>query len=257
MKAMGRVIVFDTVFFMVAPRFLHFQATTSTIGHHAITVAMVLLWMEVWFYSNHRLLHTRWLYPIHAQHHKARVPNPITSLSYSIAERATLSVGGYVIPVLASHILPMTMEATIGVFVVTYVVNVVGHTNVEFFSENFPKTRLGRVFISVTFHSMHHARITGHYGLYTRFLDRAFGTEFSDYAEVHHRAASGEGLQTLGARLEPRGAFQDQTGRQPGELHDVNGEGHRHRPTGIETDKRRTESKTRIDGAELAWNNVA
>src|SRR2546427_5937141 len=42
--------------------------------------------------------------------------------------------------------------------------------------------------------SMHHARYTGHYGLFTTMLDRALGTYWDDYPEVHARAARGEGL---------------------------------------------------------------
>ena len=35
--------------------------------------------------------------------------------------------------------------------------------------------------------ALHHARLNGHYGLYTRWLDRRFGTEFDDYPAAQSR----------------------------------------------------------------------
>src|SRR5690606_5712092 len=42
-----------------------------------------------------------------------------------------------------------------------------------------------------TFHAMHHARYTGHYGLFTTVLDRVLGTAWDDTPEVQARAARG------------------------------------------------------------------
>ena len=65
----------------------------------------------------------------------------------------------------------------------------------------FEVSRGGHVFIAVSFHAMHHARRCGHYGLFTRVLDRALGTEHADYDAVQTRAATGRGLPRLGERL--------------------------------------------------------
>jgi sterol desaturase/sphingolipid hydroxylase (fatty acid hydroxylase superfamily) len=40
---------------------------------------------------------------------------------------------------------------------------------------------------STTYHSLHHARYTHNYGLATRFFDRLFSTEWTDYEKLFHR----------------------------------------------------------------------
>jgi sterol desaturase/sphingolipid hydroxylase (fatty acid hydroxylase superfamily) len=84
----------------------------------------------------------------------------------------------------------------------TYVLNVFGHTNVEALPASLPRTWAGRLIVSGSFHALHHARLQGHYGLFTQVLDRLCGTYFEDYPHVHARAASSHGLLTLGERCE-------------------------------------------------------
>jgi Delta7-sterol 5-desaturase len=45
----------------------------------------------------------------------------------------------------------------------------------------------GKVITSTTYHSLHHSRYTGNYGLGTRVLDKIFKTEWEDYERLYDR----------------------------------------------------------------------
>ena len=45
---------------------------------------------------------------------------------------------------------------------------------------------------TTTYHSLHHSRYTGNYGLGTRVLDRIFGTEWEDYERLYDRISRRE-----------------------------------------------------------------
>ncbi len=161
---------------------------------------LLFVWYEIWFYVTHRALHSKRLYFLHAQHHVAKVTHPLTSLSFGVIERAILQSGALLFVFGVGAVWPVSLKVIAGYFLLNYLLNVVGHLNVELFPPWFGHSALGRVLYSVSFHAMHHARYTGHYGLFTVVLDRAFGTAWEDYPEVQRRAAMGEGLITLGAR---------------------------------------------------------
>lgn len=42
---------------------------------------------------------------------------------------------------------------------------------------------------STTYHSLHHSRYTGNYGLGTRVLDKIFKTEWEDYERLYDRVS--------------------------------------------------------------------
>jgi sterol desaturase/sphingolipid hydroxylase (fatty acid hydroxylase superfamily) len=165
------------------------------------TYAWMFVGFEVWFYVTHRLLHTRALYRLHAQHHVAQVTDPLTSLSFSMAERLILMGGGFGLVVLAMQFMPVTRPAILAYVITNYVLNVFGHGNTEWLPERFVSSWAGRLFFTPTFHALHHARYQGHYGLFTPVLDRWLGTQFDDYAQVHARARAGTGLERIGERV--------------------------------------------------------
>jgi Delta7-sterol 5-desaturase len=159
------------------------------------------LWMyitfEVWFYVTHRLLHTKALYPLHAQHHVAKVTEPLTSLSFSISERIILIGGALGFVLLGSYLFSITQAGLFAYLLTNYALNILGHSNTEWFPSWFLKSPLGKIFLTPTFHAMHHARYQGNYGLFTTVLDRWCSTSFADYEAVHQLAREGRGLHRL------------------------------------------------------------
>ena len=53
-------------------------------------MAVLLVWNDIHFYANHRLLHTRWLRRFHAQHHRSLVTTPFSTYSFHPLEAALL-----------------------------------------------------------------------------------------------------------------------------------------------------------------------
>ena len=47
----------------------------------------------------------------------------------------------------------------------------------------------GKVITSTTYHSLHHSRYTGNYGLGTRVLDKIFKTEWEDCERLYDRVS--------------------------------------------------------------------
>ena len=170
-------------------------------GNTLVTFAVLFVLNEVWFYVSHRALHSPALYFIHAQHHTARVVSPFTSFSFSLAEHVLTSVPAIWLMVLFSQLMPLSMPGVAAFSVLNILGTLLGHLNVELFPAGFARSAPGQVFFSSTFHALHHARYRGHYGLFTRIMDRLFGTEFPDYAELQSAAARGQGLTALSARL--------------------------------------------------------
>ncbi|MCY1016387.1 sterol desaturase family protein [Pyxidicoccus sp. MSG2] len=172
-----------------------------SVGVALLSFAWMFVGFEVWFYVTHRLLHTRALYRLHAQHHVAQVTDPLTSLSFSVVERLVLMGGGFGLVLLAMQFMPVTKVGVMAYIFTNYALNVFGHGNTEWLPERFVRSPAGRLFFTPTFHALHHARYQGHYGLFTPVLDRWLGTAFEDYEEVHARARAGEGLERIGERV--------------------------------------------------------
>lgn len=180
-----------------------------TAGRYLFTFVLFFVWYEVWFYVTHRAMHVRWLYFLHAQHHVAKVTHPLTSLSFGLAERLILLVGALGFAALASRVVPIVFPAVVTYFLLNFLLNVWGHLNVELLPAGYGRSWLSRVFISTTFHAMHHARYQGHYGLFTPVLDRMLGTAWEDYPEIHARAATGRGPTRMAEKM-PTGPANEQ-----------------------------------------------
>jgi Delta7-sterol 5-desaturase len=173
------------------------NAPTSILLH----VILISLWLELWFYATHRLMHHPALYWIHAQHHVAKVTNPFTSLSFSLVERAVL-VGGVLGFVYGLTLVTVVdLRSVILTGLVNYGLNVLGHSNIEFFPENFHQSRWRHWLITPTYHALHHARYRGHYALYSPMLDRWFCTNFADYDSILARTSGGQGMERLNERV--------------------------------------------------------
>lgn len=202
LRAAVTVLLFDAAFFASVARFGGLRPKSASLAVNLLSFALLFAWYELWFYALHRALHTRLLSRIHDQHHTAHVVQPVSAFSFSLAERALLQLGGLGFVALASRFVPLGSIGLGAYMLVNYALNVLGHGNVEVLPASFASSAAGTVLVSPTFHALHHARLSGHYGLFTRVLDRAFGTEWSDYEAIHRRAAAGLGLRRLGERLE-------------------------------------------------------
>jgi sterol desaturase/sphingolipid hydroxylase (fatty acid hydroxylase superfamily) len=167
----------------------------TSIDTNETSIGIVLLWLvgglvfnDLWFYSVHRLMHHPNLYRyVHALHHKSVDVSPFSSYSFHVVEAIVL--GLWMVP--AAIFLPIPM-ITIGVLqVIGLANNVMSHLGYEFLPKWILKVPLLRMTNSATFHSLHHTRLKGNFGLHSRVWDRLFGTEVSDYEAVFLQRGEG------------------------------------------------------------------
>lgn len=148
------------------------------------------LWAEIWHYLSHRAFHLRPLHWIHAEHHKSHVNSWFTAISFSFSEKLIFDIGLLVPLALIDRAFSLNFYGVAAWYIGYLIINSFSHANFELKSKNYNRW-LGQVLTSTTYHSLHHSRYTGHYGLGTRCLDRLFGTEWDDYEQVFDRV-SGE-----------------------------------------------------------------
>ena len=143
--------------------------------------AGLLAFNDLWFYGWHRLLHRPfWFRHVHAVHHGSVDVNPFTSYSFHAFEGFIL--GAWVVPM--AVLLPVPMTALAVMQVVGLGNNVMAHLGYEFLPRWLVRVPVLRWTNTATFHSLHHTRSRGNFGLHTRLWDRVFGTEVPDYERV-------------------------------------------------------------------------
>jgi len=165
------------------------------------TFAIVFVWTEIWHYFSHRAMHTKALLFIHREHHKSKITNPLSSISFSFLEKLIFSAG-IIIPIsFLSGFIPVSFYGIYAYYIFYFITNVLGHSNMEIRDPEYAKTWIGKILNTPTFHAMHHARYVKNYGLITSTLDRLFNTMWEDYEIVQSRAASEQPLTKLSERL--------------------------------------------------------
>ncbi|MFN0219774.1 MAG: sterol desaturase family protein [Hyphomicrobium sp.] len=168
------------------------------------TLVLAFVWAEIWHYLSHRAMHLKFLHWIHAEHHKSHINSPFTAISFSFTEKLIFDLGYVGGLALVDSVISLNFYGIVTWFVGYLMVNSFGHANFEFRSENY-NAAFGKVLTTSAYHSLHHSRYTGNYGLATRILDKIFATEWTDYERLYARV-TGEGppLRTLQERVVER-----------------------------------------------------
>jgi Delta7-sterol 5-desaturase len=143
-----------------------------------LSLPLMIVWHDFYFYWTHRLLHTRWLLRhVHGVHHRSRNPSPWAAYSFHPGEAL---INGLVTP-LALLVLPLHWAVLVLFMLHQIVRNALGHAAVEMLPRGFASHWLGRHFTTTTHHHLHHETAQGHYGLWFTWWDRWMGTERGDY----------------------------------------------------------------------------
>jgi sterol desaturase/sphingolipid hydroxylase (fatty acid hydroxylase superfamily) len=162
----------------------------KTIVSFVCSALATTVWAEIWHYASHRAFHLRPLHWIHVEHHKSHVNSWFTAISFSFSEKLIFDIGLLVPLALVDRFVSLNFYGVAAWYIGYLVINSFSHANFELKSKTYNRW-LGKALTSTTYHSLHHSRYTGNYGLGTRFLDRTFGTEWDDYEQVFDRV-SGE-----------------------------------------------------------------
>lgn len=141
--------------------------------YFALSIAATLGVQDLLFYPLHRLLHSRAFVSMHAIHHRSKIPTPFAFNSFHPIE-AIFQILHVPVAMALFRVSPAALF--ISVCVVSNTLNVYGHLN---FAPRMPEwlSRHWSRFACISpFHSLHHARFRGNYGLYSALWDRLFGT---------------------------------------------------------------------------------
>lgn len=155
--------------------------------YEALTVIVMLLISDTWFYWSHRTMHHPSIYKfVHALHHKSLDVNPYTSTSFHVIEGLWLTV--WILPL--TMLMPISMSALGIMQVLGTFNNLKSHLGYELFP-NFFRIAPFNMLVTATNHSLHHTQYNGNYGLFFRFWDIVCGTELnttnSTFEEIHQR----------------------------------------------------------------------
>ena len=142
---------------------------TASAGRIALEIFALLIWNDVHFWINHRLLHTRWFKRFHGDHHRSVVVTPWSTYSFHPVE--AMMLGNVILLPMVLHDFAFWSLASVPVF--SIFLNAVGHANYEFFPKVGPRHPLA----ASRRHHLHHARPAGNYGFALAFMDQIMGTK--------------------------------------------------------------------------------
>jgi sterol desaturase/sphingolipid hydroxylase (fatty acid hydroxylase superfamily) len=132
-----------------------------------IEIGGLILWNEVHFYINHRLLHTPWLRRFHLPHHRSIVTTPWATYSFHPVEAMLL--GNVILLPMLVH--DFSVIALMSLPIISLIFNNLGHANYDF-SPNSQSIFHG----ASRRHHLHHACFNGNYGFVLPYIDRWLNT---------------------------------------------------------------------------------
>jgi Delta7-sterol 5-desaturase len=161
------------------------------------------IWAEIWHYGSHRAFHIRRLHWIHREHHKSHLNSWLTAISFSFSEKLIFDLGFLGVLAVLDHWFGLNVFGIATWYIGYLVINSFSHGNFELKSQHYNRW-LGKAITSTTYHSLHHSRYTGNYGLGTRVLDRVFRTEWEDYERLYDRVSTEKRpLKRLSEKVQP------------------------------------------------------
>ena len=167
-------------------------------GYFFLSILLMVLLHDAWFYWSHRLLHHPRLFRrFHSRHHRSRTPTPWSTHTFHPVE-ALLQIA--ILPLIV-FLMPAHPLAMVVFNLLLKVYNTIGHMGYELFPRAFGRHWLFRWSNSTTHHDLHHSRVKGHYGLYFNFWDRMMGTNLPEYRAEFERITASRLLEeeALGA----------------------------------------------------------
>jgi sterol desaturase/sphingolipid hydroxylase (fatty acid hydroxylase superfamily) len=142
-------------------------------GYFFISLIIMIVFHDTYFYWVHRLLHTRWfLKNIHKVHHRSANPTPLAANSFHPLEAVIL--GLIVFPLITFW--PVNVFALLLFNSIVVVTNVIGHLGFEFMPLKLRNSLPGKCITSSTHHNLHHQKSNKNYGLYFTFWDKLMKT---------------------------------------------------------------------------------
>jgi sterol desaturase/sphingolipid hydroxylase (fatty acid hydroxylase superfamily) len=158
---------------------LYFRVADHGWTYFWLSIPLMILAHDTWFYWTHRLMHTRALFRlVHGVHHLSRNPTPWAAYSFHPYESVVEALGVVVI----LFIMPCHPMALLLFQTISTLINVYGHLGYELYPQGWPEHWLGRWVNTSVAHNAHHEKARHNYGFYFLFWDRWMGTLDPAYA---------------------------------------------------------------------------
>jgi len=152
---------------------LYFKLSAYPMWWFWLSIPLMLLLHDTFFYWLHRFMHTPLLFKrMHRVHHQSIYPTAFAAYSFHPYE----ALGEALIVTAIVYILPVHALAFLIFQSVSTAYNVYGHCGREFYPQSMAVHWLGRWLNTSTLHAHHHLRARNNYGLYFTFWDRLMGT---------------------------------------------------------------------------------
>ncbi|MEO0708705.1 MAG: sterol desaturase family protein [Cyanobacteria bacterium J06649_5] len=156
------------------------------LAYIGISLGLVLVLQDAYFYFTHRLSHHPKCYKwLHQGHHHSKNPTPWTAFAFDPAEAMIQAI--YLMGVVL--VVPMHISVLVAVVMVMTMGALVHHFGVRLFEDSPLGQWLGSWMVGTTHHWLHHRKYTVHYSLYFTFWDRVMGTQHPNYETVLTPAA--------------------------------------------------------------------
>ncbi|MBK7005879.1 MAG: sterol desaturase family protein [Burkholderiales bacterium] len=151
----------------------YFQWDSYPAWWFGLSIVVMLLLHDTFFYWIHRVMHWRKLFAVmHKVHHQSVHPTAFAAYSFhpteALAEALIVTAIIFILPV---HPLAFLVFQTLST-----AYNVYGHCGREFYPQGMASHRWGRWINTSTAHAAHHGKGRYNYGLYFLFWDRLMGT---------------------------------------------------------------------------------
>jgi ring-1,2-phenylacetyl-CoA epoxidase subunit PaaE len=168
---------------------LHEETGRYGMAYEVLTVIVLILISDAWFYWFHRSMHHPKIYKyVHALHHESLDVNPFTANSFHAVEAVMLTV--WVLPTVM--LMPISAGALGVMQAIGMFNNLKSHLGYELFPQFF-RVAPFNMLVTATNHSLHHTQYNGNYGLFFRFWDIVCDTELNTtnslFTEIHERKA--------------------------------------------------------------------
>jgi lathosterol oxidase len=152
-----------------------------------LSLPVLIVWHDTYFYWVHRLLHTRWLLRhVHGIHHRSRHPSPFAAYAFHPAEAF---INGLVM-LLPLLVLPMNLTVVLVFELHQILRNTHSHAAVETMPRGFTRHWFWGRFTTTTYHHLHHETAQGNYALWFTWWDRWCGTARPEYFERYDAATA-------------------------------------------------------------------
>lgn len=145
-----------------------------------LSIPLLMIWHDTYFYWTHRLLHTRWLLRhVHFVHHRSRHPSPFAAYAFHPVEAF---LNGQVM-LLALLVVPLNGYVLVAFGILEMMRAGFSHATVETMPRRFARHWFTGRFVTTTHHHLHHEAVHGNYALWFTWWDRWCGTERTEYLE--------------------------------------------------------------------------